>query len=81
MYCNYHKTDDGTQKWFSISIDNDETGIEALTIVKNTVMRSLAEAINLDQFEKARELLRFAEDITTALEKAQETEEETNAAD
>lgn len=73
MYCNFHKSSDG-QKWFSLSFDCDEVGIEALTIMKNTAKKNLTEAINLDQFEKVRDLMNLAQDIQTALDEAKEDE-------
>lgn len=75
MYCNYHKSDDG-HEWFSLMLDCDEVGIEALTIFKNTAKKCLTEAVNLDQFEKARDLTRIAEDIQTALDNAKNHEED-----
>ena len=75
MYCNYYKREDGTREWFSIDLDNDETGIEILTIMKNTIKKNLTEAVNLDQFKKAEELLDMADDIEKALRQAQAHDE------
>lgn len=73
MYCDFHKSSDG-QKWFSLSFDCDEIGTEALTILKNTVKKNLTEAVNLEQYDKVRELTRLAQDIQTALDESKEDE-------
>lgn len=73
MYCNFHKSSDG-QKWFSLSFDCDEIGIEALTILKNTAKKNLTEAVNLEQYDKVRDLMNLAQDIQTALDEAKKDE-------
>ena len=70
MYCNFYRRDDGSREWFSLSLDNDELGVEVLTILKNTVKKQLTEAINLDQFEKCQRLLNIADEVEEALAEA-----------
>ena len=81
MYCNFYRRDDGSREWFNLSLDNDDLGVEVLTILKNTVKKQLTEAINLDQFDKCQRLLNIADEVEEALAEAKAPKEEERAED
>ena len=70
MSAYYFKRDDG-REWFSISLDNDEFGQEAVSALMEKAANLAIQKTTLGDFKAASEYLDMAADFTKALRQGQ----------
>lgn len=74
MAAYYYKRDNG-QEWFSISIDNDEFGQEAIGSLMEKAANLAIQKTTLGDFKAAAEYLDMAADFSKALRQGQAHDE------
>lgn len=74
MSAYYYKRDNGSE-WFSISIDNDEFGQEAVSTLMEKAANLAIQKTTLGDFKAAAEYLDIAADFAKALRQAQAHDE------
>ena len=75
MSAYYFKRDEG-REWFSISLDNDEFGQEAVSTLMEKAANLAIQKTTLGDFKAASEYLDMAADFSKALRQAQAHDEE-----
>lgn len=74
MSAYYFKRDDG-REWFSIILDNDEFGQEAVSTLMEKAANLAIQKTTLGDFKAAAEYLDMAADFSKALRQAQAHDE------
>lgn len=74
MSAYYYKRDNGSE-WFSISIDNDEFGQEAVSTLMEKAANLAIQKTTLGDFKAAAEYLDMAADFAKALRQGQAHDE------
>lgn len=74
MSAYYYKRDNGSE-WFSISIDNDEFGQEAVSTLMEKAANLAIQKTTLGDFKAASEYLDMAADFAKALRQGQAHDE------
>lgn len=74
MSAYYYKRDNGSE-WFSISIDNDEFGQEAIGSLMEKAANLAIQKTTLGDFKAAAEYIDIAADFAKALRQAQAHDE------
>lgn len=74
MSAYYYKRDNGSE-WFSISIDNDEFGQEAVSTLMEKAANLAIQKTALGDFKAASEYIDIAADFAKALRQAQAHDE------
>lgn len=74
MSAYYYKRDNGSE-WFSISIDNDEFGQEAVSTLMEKAANLAIQKTTLGEFEEAASYIDMAADFSKALRQGQAHDE------
>lgn len=74
MSAYYYKRDNGSE-WFSISIDNDEFGQEAVSTLMEKAANLAIQKTTLGEFKEAAEYIDMAADFSKALRQGQAHDE------
>ncbi len=74
MAAYFYKGDDG-QEWYSIRIDNDEFGQEAVSTLMEKAANLAIQKTTLGEFKEAAEYIDMAADFSKALRQGQEHDE------
>lgn len=69
MYIDFYKNESG-KDWFSVRLDNDSFGHEIIKTVIARASNNATEAVNMGQFEAAKEYIEIAKRFEDALKEA-----------